>query len=112
MNQHNIPDGLPHEVYQLFAGGHTSEEIKSRLLKRELDPDMVDEVVKVVRDVRQRRKRNQGLVATAIGSALLLIGFVLSYILSTKGLPTGFALYGLTSLGITSLFTGMVLYFS
>lgn len=111
MNQHHIPDGLAHEIWQLYAGGHTTDEIKSRLKKRELEPEMVDEVVHTVREMRLKKKRSQGLIVIGIGGTLLVSAFIVTYILSVNGFPTSAALYGLTSLGIGFLFTGMVLYF-
>jgi len=111
MKQHNIPDGLTHEIYQLYAGGHTTDEIYARLEKRDLDPEMVKEVVKTVRDIRLKRKRSQGLIVTGVGAVILVSAFLITYVLSVNGYPTGFALYGLTTLGVGLLFTGMVLYF-
>lgn len=111
MSTHNIPDGLTHEIYQLYAGGHTTDEIVSRLEKRGLDMEMVRDVVKTVRDMRLRRKRSQGLILTGVGAVVLVLAFLITYILSVNGYPTGFTLYGMTTIGIGLLFTGMVLYF-
>jgi hypothetical protein len=111
MSTHNIPDGLTHEIYQLYAGGHTTDEIVARLEKRGLDMDMVHDVVKTVRDIRLKRKHSQGLILTGIGAFVLVMAFLITYILSVNGYPTGFTLYGMTTLGIGLLFTGMVLYF-
>lgn len=111
MSTHNIPDGLTHEVYQLYAGGHTTDEILSRLEKRGLDMDMVGELVRTVREMRLRRRRSQGLIVCGVGAVVLVLAFLITYVLSVNGYPTGFTLYGLTTLGIGLLFVGMVLYF-
>ena len=37
MTDHNIPNGLIHEAYQLFECGHTSEEVKARFEARDLE---------------------------------------------------------------------------
>jgi hypothetical protein len=111
MNQHHIPDGLAHEVWQLFAGGHTSDEIKSRLQKREIPQEVIEEVVTTVRSMRMKRRRGQGLILAGIGSVVLVMAFVVAYVLSRNGCDTAVALYGLTTIGIGLLFTGMVLYF-
>ena len=111
MNHHNIPDGLMHEIWQLYAGGHTTDEIVARLEKRDLDPEMVKEVVLTVRGLRLKRKRSQGLIVTGIGAVVLVSAFIVTYILSINGYSTSLALYGLTTIGIGLLFTGMVLYF-
>jgi hypothetical protein len=111
MSQHNIPDGLSHEIWQLYAGGHTTDEIKARLYKRELDTGMIDEVVGVVREMRLKRQRGRGLITAGIGAFVLVSAFIVTYILSINGMPTALSLYGLTSVGIGLLFMGMVLYF-
>ncbi len=111
MSQHNIPDGLSHEIWQLYAGGHTTDEIKARLIKRDLNQEMVAEVIGVVREMRLKRKRSRGLITTGIGAVVLVSAFITTYALSVNGMPTALALYGLTSVGVGLLFTGMVLYF-
>ncbi len=111
MSTHYIPDGLTHEVYQLYAGGHTTDEILSRMQKRGLDMEMVRDLVKTVRDVRLRRRRSQGLILVGVGAVVLVLAFLTTYVLSINGYPTGYTLYGMTTIGIGLLFTGMVLYF-
>lgn len=111
MSTHNIPDGLAHEVYQLYSGGHTTDEILSRFEKRGLNMEVARDVVKSVRDVRMKRKRSQGLIFCGVGALVLALAFLTTYILSINGYPTGFTLYGLTTVGIGLLFVGMVLYF-
>lgn len=111
MSQHNIPDGIMHEIWQLYAGGHTTDEIISRMEKRELDMDMVKDLVKTVREIRLKRKRSQGLILTGIGAVVLVLAFIVTYILSRNGMSTELALYGLTTAGIGLLFAGMVMYF-
>lgn len=111
MNQHHIPDGLAHEVWQLFAGGHTTDEIKARLEKREISREVIDEVVGTVRAMRLKKRRGQGLVLAGVGSVVLVMAFLVAYVLSRNGYDTEVALYGLTTIGIGLLFTGMVFYF-
>lgn len=111
MNQHHVPDGLAHEVWQLFAGGHTTDEIMSRLLKRDIPREVAEEVVKTVKAMRMKKRRGQGLILSGIGSVVLVLAFVVAYILSKNGCDTAVALYGLTTIGIGLLFTGMVFYF-
>jgi uncharacterized membrane protein (UPF0136 family) len=86
-----------HEIWQLYAGGHTTDEIKARLYKRELDPGMIDEVVGVVREMRLKRQRGRGLITAGIGALVLVSAFIVTYILSINGMPTALSLYGLTS---------------
>jgi predicted phage tail protein len=110
MSEHHIPDGLTHEVWQLFTGGHDSEEITARLRKRDIDEETIEQVVKTVREMRQARGRRQGLRAAGVGAVLLVMAFFVTYILSANGLPSDWALYGLTTLGAAVLFVGMMLY--
>jgi hypothetical protein len=108
MAEHHIPDGLMHEAYQLFEGGHTTEEVRSRFLSRGFEAALVDELVATVKAVRFKKRRARGLVFSGIGAVLLVMAFVLTYILHQSGIDTDMALYGMTTLGITFLFIGMI----
>lgn len=110
MSQHNVPDGLFHEVWHLYSSGHTSDEIMNRLMKRELDLEVVEAVMSKVKGIRDQKKRSRGLVFSIIGGVALVLAFLLSYILHQFGYPTDLTLYGLTTVGIGFLFAGMVLY--
>lgn len=108
---HHIPDGLFHEVSQLYAQGHTSEEILSRLLKRNIDMDVAESVMSKVKAMRHAKSRSRGLIFCGIGSVLLVMAFLITYILHQFGYNTDWSLYGFTTLGVTCLFTGMVFFF-
>ena len=111
MSHHHIPDGLTHEIYQLFEGGHTTDEIRQRLLSRGHQADLVEEVVGTVRDMRLRRRRSRGLMFTGIGAVVLVSAFLVTFILHSMDKDTGIALYGMTTAGVTLLFAGMVFFF-
>lgn len=111
MAEHHIPDSLTHEVYQLFDGGHTSEEIRQRLLVRGIKEELVEEIVLTVKTMRLKRRRSRGLIFTGIGAVVLVAAFAVTFILHSMDLDTGISLYGLTTLGVTLLFIGMVFFF-
>ncbi len=108
MTEHNIPNGLMHEAYQLYEGGHTTDEIKARFEARGLEPLLVTEVVETVRAIRLKKRRSRGLTLTIVGSMVLVSAFLITYILHHFNVNTDIPLYGLTTLGIALLFTGMV----
>jgi hypothetical protein len=108
MSETNIPNGLMHEAYQLYEGGHTTDEIKARFAARGLEPAMVSELVETVRSVRLKKRRGRGLMLTIIGGGVLISAFLITYILHHFNINTDIPLYGLTTLGIALLFTGMV----
>lgn len=110
MSQHNIPDGLFHEVWQLYSNGHTSDEILARLMKREVDLEVAEGVMSKVKTIRDAKRRSRGLVLCIIGGSLLIMAFFVTYILHQMNVQTDIALYGLTTIGIGFLFTGMVYY--
>jgi hypothetical protein len=110
MSQHNIPDGLFHEVWQLYSNGHTSDEILARLMKREVDLEVAEGVMSKVKSIRDAKRRRQGLTMCIIGGVLLVMAFFVTYILHQFNVQTDIALYGLTTVGIGCLFTGMVFY--
>lgn len=110
MHQHQVPDGLFHEVWQLYEGGHTSEEIGNRLRKREISDDIIEEVCRKVRTIRFAKRRKRGLSLCIVGGVSLLLAFVVTFTLHQMNINTDFALYGLTSWGVLCLFAGMVMY--
>ena len=111
MSNHHIPDGLTHEIYQLFEGGHTTEEIRHRLLARGLHNELVQDVVGTVQQMRLRRRRSRGMLFTGIGAVVLISAFLVTFILHSMDKDTGVALYGMTTAGITLLFIGMIFFF-
>ncbi|MBL7941968.1 MAG: hypothetical protein JNM00_04340 [Flavobacteriales bacterium] len=108
MAEHNIPDGLMHEAYQLFEGGHTTDEIRSRFESRGYDIALVDELIGIVKAHRLKKRRSRGIIFSGIGAVLLVLAFVITYILHQSGIDTDMVLYGMTTLGITLLFIGMI----
>ena len=111
MAEHHIPDGLTHEIYQLFDGGHTTDEIRARLSKRELDAALIEELIVTVRARRMQRRRGRGLIFCGIGAVILVMAFAVTYVLHLNDIDTSLPLYGLTTLGITLLFIGMIFFF-
>lgn len=105
---HHIPDGLMHEAYQLYEGGHTSEEILTRFMNRGIDADIAEEVLSTVKAKRLKFRRSRGVIFAGIGVFTLVSAFAITYILHHFGYNTNWALYGLTTLGIVLLFIGMI----
>lgn len=112
MSQHHLPDGLFHEVWQLYENGHTSDEILARLMKRGTDLEIAEAVMTKVKTMRTAKKRSKGLLFLIVGGSTLIMAFFVTFILYQLDMSTGPALYGLTSLGISLLFIGMIYYLS
>lgn len=110
MSQHNYPDGLFHEVWQLFEGGHSADEILGRLQKRALDMEVVEAVMSKVKTLRDGKKRRRGLRLVIVGGATLILAFLITFLLHVAHVDTNIPLYGLTTIGVGLLFSGMVLY--
>jgi hypothetical protein len=108
MNEHHIPDGLMHEAYQLFEGGHTSDEVMARFIARGYQEEQVNDLVQTVKGIRLKKRRSRGVVYAGIGAVTLVMAFVMTYTLHHFQINTDMALYGLTTLGITLLFIGMI----
>lgn len=110
MSQHHFPDGLFHEVWQLYEGGHSSDEILNRLQKRGVDLDAAEAVMSKVKHLRDSKKRRRGLRLVIAGGATLVFAFLVTFLLHQASVDTNIPLYGLTTVGIGLLFTGMVFY--
>jgi hypothetical protein len=107
---HHIPDGLFHEVWQLYEGGHSSDDILARLLKRDVNMDVAEAVLFKVKSMQDARKRRRGLRLVIAGGATLVSAFLITFLLHVAGVDTNIPLYGLTTIGIGMLFTGMIFY--
>lgn len=107
---HHIPDGLFHEVWQLYEGGHNSDEILSRLLKRDVNMDVAEAVLSKVKSMQDARKRRRGLRLVIAGGIVLVFAFLVTFSLHVSGVDTNIPLYGLTTIGIGLLFIGMIFY--
>jgi hypothetical protein len=107
---HHISDGLFHEVWQLYEGGHSSDEILSRLIKREVNMEIAEAVLSKVKTMQDARKRRRGLRLIIAGGIVLVSAFLITFLLHIAGIDTNIPLYGLTTIGIGLLFTGMIFY--
>jgi hypothetical protein len=51
------------------------------------------------------------MIFCGIGAVVLVSAFLITFILHNLNMDTGIALYGLTTLGVTLLFIGMIFFF-
>lgn len=84
------------------------EQIRSELQKQNINDSSLNEIINYVKGFRIRKKRNRGFIFTGIGVTLLTLGFLLTMILINLGVNHNLALYGLTSIGIVFVMTGMI----
>jgi hypothetical protein len=79
-------------------------------MNREVDLEIAEAVMSKVKTIRDTKRRSRGLMLCIIGGTMLVMAFFVTYILHQMNIKTDIALYGLTTLGIGFLFTGMIFY--
>ena len=95
-------------VMTLLEEGQGREQIETLLLEKGHDEKFVKELVKEARQLWDTKRRSQGLTLILIGAVMCFLSFVLTITstFSTGSFP--YILYGLTSLGIIVVFTGVM----
>jgi high-affinity Fe2+/Pb2+ permease len=72
--------------------------------------DIAEAVLFKVKSMQDARKRRRGLRLVIAGGATLVSAFLITFLLHVAGVDTNIPLYGLTTIGIGMLFTGMIFY--
>lgn len=87
--------------------GKTFEQIQEELISMRLSTEVVEEVMKHIKDERYQAQRSKGLPMIAVGVAMCVSGCVAT--LGIGELSTAFhiSLYGLTSLGAVTIVVGL-----
>jgi hypothetical protein len=102
-----IDQYLP-KVFQLKKQGMELSEISGLLLKENIPADTVDAILQQWKKIYYAKKRNQGFVYIGLGTSLMIFSFILSVILFYNDKSIDWALYGITFLGLSLTFKGMV----
>lgn len=106
-NYSDIKQQLFKQAYHLKEMGSTFDEVTIALSKLCEDKDLIDEVIKDVREKYYKTKRSEGMVKIGIGATLILIGFVITCSNFHSNQSFSFAMYGLTTIGIIVVFWGL-----
>ena len=108
LNKMESPPSLVH----LISRGLTDEEIKKSLFDTYRDDYHVMNLMQEVKRLRNSRKTSSGLIFILIGAAMLFMSCVLTLTGSYTAGNFGMVLFGLTTIGITIVFWGLVKIFS
>ncbi len=106
-NYSNIRQQLYNHAYHLKEMGSTFDEASVALSKLCEDKDLIDQVIKEVREKYYKTKRSEGMVKIGIGATLILVGFVITCANFHSNQSFTFAMYGLTTIGILVVFWGL-----
>jgi len=87
--------------------GKTYQQIHEELVQSGIDSDQVNELMKHIKDERYEAQRKKGIPLIAIGVALCVVGCIATVVISDTGTGFNFCLYGLTSIGATSIVGGL-----
>ena len=91
---------------QLLASGVEMEKIKEQLLLKGISDHELDIILLHLRNLKQVKKRENGLWLIIAGSLLLAVAGIMAVFLFGED-NFRIALYGLTSLGLVILMIGM-----
>lgn len=101
-------DPLLDELRLMISKGDETEKVLNFLLNSGIDSHTASEMIIRERSSYLKKRRHRGFILGAIGSALLLIGFLLTVIFFHSGVNFHFVMYGLTSIGAILLMAGLV----
>ena len=92
---------------------HNYEEIKDKLLKENnYTEEEIDAVLKQLKAIQHEKDHKTGRMLILIGAALLLAGFVLTFLNIYTNQSVHLAMYGLTSAGLLTMFIGLYYVFN
>src|ERR1043166_2196327 len=87
--------------------GHEDSFIETKLMERSLTPEVVDELMLMVKKHKQKKKISLVRQLLFAGVAILGIGFFLCVVFAHSGNSVIIPLYGLTSIGAVLLIIGL-----
>ncbi|MBX7205745.1 MAG: hypothetical protein K1X81_10020 [Bacteroidia bacterium] len=91
----------------LWENGHQHDHIELELTKRGLQHEMVQEVIKHIKDLRYAKRRSRGMNLLTAGCVFLLLGFLCTLFVSYSDTTFHYTLYGFTMLGICLVMLGV-----
>ena len=93
---------------ELLDAGKDNEDIRKTLESSGADTTTLDSIISQIRAIRYLKRRKRGFVIGAIGSGILIIGFLLTVIMFHSGSSFNAVMYGMTSIGVIMLLIGMI----
>ncbi len=95
---------LTEKVRLFLSNGMDWEEIENKLITDGIGENPAREAVTLVRKERQAKFRSRGMMLLLLGSAICLFSMVFTFIFGHDY----FMLYGLTIIGVSIAFAGLV----
>jgi len=95
-------------VTQWKKEGLSVTEIQDRLDKQEVPRELTEEALQEWKKINYARKRGIGLACCGTGALLLFTSFLITLLLFNTDHNFSLYLYGLTFIGISVLFKGMI----
>ncbi|MEO8759823.1 MAG: hypothetical protein ABI388_02195 [Bacteroidia bacterium] len=97
----------------LMGSQNSIEHIKKVLLKENgISEDEIAPIIKHLKKMKHEKDHKTGFMLVLIGAALLLSGFVLTFLNIYNNQSVHFAMFGLTSMGFIVLFIGLYFIFN
>jgi hypothetical protein len=102
-----IEQYLP-KVFQLRKEGMELSQISLQLQEQNIPADTVNDIIQQWKKIHYTKKRNQGFIYVGVGTALMVFSFLLSVMLFYSDKSIEWALYGVTFVGLSLTFKGMI----
>ena len=103
----NEQQSLSTKVYTMLDEGQMRADIEQFLLEKGHDIKFVKELISETSKLRDTRRRAQGMVFILGGAVVCFLSFLLTITSSFSNNTFPYVLYGVTSLGIIIVFTGL-----
>lgn len=86
----------------------SKDQIIAELNKLELTEEKVELLLKSVYGLRHKKNQKTGLILLGVGCLTLISGFLLTLFLFYQNLSIHYVMYGLTTIGIILIFSGII----
>ena len=96
-------------AHKWLKEGKKFDQIHEQLISMRLNREVVENVMKHIKDERFQAQRSKGLPLIAIGVAMCVTGCMATLCIGELSPAFHFCLYGLTSLGAITIVGGLAL---
>lgn len=100
-----------HYIMRRLQEGERRAQIVQELLEQGHEMRFITEIMDEALKLHYARKRSKGLVLIMVGAMVCFTSFLLTISGVVSGDAHGFALFGLTTIGVVIVFAGFVLIF-
>jgi hypothetical protein len=92
-----------HDANHLYLRYHDYERLKEHYIKAGLDETEANRLTNGLTLYHKQKRHHRAVILTAVGSVLLIFGFILSMIFYKYGMNIHYALFGPTAIGAVML---------